>query len=1075
MVVNEFEVRGVNTIDRANTVAQILEKTRGEPILWLHGSNSVGKSTLARLITGQIPGHWLALDLRLFQDDGRAALSAWGELRRAISRDQQRGLCGILIDDLSATAYEALQRKLIGFLALVSSLETRVIVTSNFIPSPARLAELGASPNAIVQAPYFTEDEVRGLITLRDPPSPGMIDGWSRMLLVSTYGGHPMFVSAKIATLRARAWPLVALAEDLGPHTSEAVRTTREEARLRLLAELPSPEARRLLGRLGCIFDRADETLVLKLAHNEPSISNAGDALAILRGSWIELLPSGDMRLSPLIADIGGDCPPSEIMKCRETAAIHWLGGGSLNQRTLPLCFWNALLGRVTSVVARLCQALLEGEHNVATLLSPMTLLTTENSIYPEEPTVASMLRLVQFRVCDAVEDEEAAARVATRLMTEIEAITHLDFKALQTSLATQTLLLARNVSLDPAFQIELILQLRPSLQAVTAMTADASLERGLAAIVPSGDIPGFFFSSVVMRIRSSDRMLRMIEALDKISPSDRNSLIDSDAALMGSKGGAFVHSGWASEQLAGVDLKPAFERFHRMMVIARNWGRSDILVQLACAQSVILDEGLNDKVKALAVIDEAAAELGPSAFLTRQKAKVLGHAEEYAAATALIETLEDTFAKDDLFDRALCLRDGAVWARRADQFPVALRLFAKAFDALVQESEHAALAIGIKIEIALVLWAMDDRAAAVGTLAEVFEGLEQFDPSASRQNERAHQFGRAAAGLFWHQLAPFAAQSAYSIATGQPSALSGDEPLLGAELKPLSDNWRILALCELEVGADRGVDRRSIERLPPAGGLAFIEMFIAMARYCKAIVAGDLAVSFLSGSTAIAVSCISQTALAEARTVRVLEADIEKKRQQILAGSDATSEELLRRLALDILVWCRFRAQWTDTYAEEVRRVAADVLGSSQIIDEILDAAAGGTIESFPSAWVGLASRLGRNADLTGDPGARFDRDLLLVSHAASSLCQRVLEPVVVDELVSGWSSVLANEGFALRSTMIYGPMIAAAVEEARVAGLKGAARLLIAAAPAVRRDLSVAWRQFLSRLVGDAGQGVA
>ena len=314
------------------------------------------------------------------------------------------------------------------------------------------------------------------------------------------------------------------------------------------------------------------------------------------------------MRLSPLIADIGHDATPAENAKCRETAAIYWVGDGTLNARTLPLCFWNAFFGRVSWILARLCQVLLNGNSNVAALLSPMTALTTENSIFPDEPTIASMLRLVQFQVCDAVADNEAAGRVAARLIVELEEITHADLKALQTLLVGQKLLLARNVNLDPTFQLRLILQLRPAVRAVAAITVDKGIEQRLAANVPGGDILGFFFSWVVMRIRSSDRMLQMIEALDQLSPEERNSLIDSQGAVMGSKSGAFVHTGWAQEQLDGVDLGPALERFERMVVIAKNWGRSDILVQLACARSVILDEGLDDKVKALAVVDEATS-----------------------------------------------------------------------------------------------------------------------------------------------------------------------------------------------------------------------------------------------------------------------------------------------------------------------------------------------------------------------------------------------------------------------------------------------------------------------------------
>jgi hypothetical protein len=1070
-VVSVVEPQGFDLIDRATTVERILKESSGEPILWLHGSMGTGKSTLARMLTGQIPGLWLSLDLRLFQNDGQAALSAWADLRRAISRNQHQ-LRGILLDDLSPSAHGALQKKLVGFLSSAVRPRARIIVTSNFEPSPARVAELGSTMRAIVQAPYVTEEEVRALISLRDSPSSEMIEAWSRLLFVATYSGHPMLVHAKIATLRDRAWPLSALDEDLGPYPSEAVRATRDEARRRLVDDLPSEDARRLLGRLGCIFDKADDALALKLANKDPPIPHAGDILAILRGSWIEPLPGGDMRLSPLIADIGRDATFNEKMSCHETATIHWLGSGTLNPRTLPLCFWNAFFGKVSWIVTRLCQVLLEGKSGVAALLSPMTALSTEDSIYPDDPAIASMLRLVQFQVCDAVGDNDAAERVAARLIVELEEIEHADLKALQTSIAGQKLLLARNVHLDPAFQLTLIRQLRPALLAVAAITKDAGIAERGATIVPGGDLLSFLSSSVVMRIRSSDQMLRMIEALDQASPEDRNALIDSNAAVVGSKAGAFVHTGWAREQLAGGNLRPGLERFERMSLIAANWGRVDISVQLACARSTILDEGLHEKEKAIAVIDEASSKLGDNALLTRQKAKVLGHAEDYVAATALIVSVEETVAVGDPFDRALALRDGAVWAARAEQLPTALRLFKKAFDELALEGEHMALATGLKIEIALILWAMGERANAVAALAEAFEDLEGFDPAASRANERVHQFGRAAAGLFWHQLAPFAAKEAFNITTGQPSALSGDEPLLGAELKPLWDNWRILTLCELEIGADRRIETRSNKRLPAVGGMAFIEMFIAMARYCNTIPVNDIAASFLAGSTAIAVTRISNAALGEDATRRVVGAEIEEKRQDILSNPDAATLEYLRLVTLDILMWRRFRGQWSSEFLSELKRAATDVLGSSAIIGDVLDAAGGNRIGERPSAAVALAGRLAKNPDLRGDPGARFDRDLLLVCHAGTSFGRRILEPVVVEEIVGGWSNVIANERFALRSPLSHVSEIAAAIEDARSTGLKGAARVLLAAVPAVKRELTDGWRDFLVRIIGDKSQ---
>jgi len=247
-----------NMTDRRVTVEEILTRARGEPLIWLHGAHGVGKSTLARLIGAQIGGPWLGLDLRSVQENAKAALTAWHELVRAILREPQ--VSGVIVDDLTGQAFEALRTRLAAFVASVATRGTRVIVTSSHEPSTARLAELGASPNAALQAPYFTGEDVQALVTAHDGPPHERVEGWTRLILVTTNGGHPLLVAAKVASLRSRAWPTSALLEDIGPLASDAVRTTREEARRRLLDEIPSSEARQLLRRLGCVFDRADNT-----------------------------------------------------------------------------------------------------------------------------------------------------------------------------------------------------------------------------------------------------------------------------------------------------------------------------------------------------------------------------------------------------------------------------------------------------------------------------------------------------------------------------------------------------------------------------------------------------------------------------------------------------------------------------------------------------------------------------------------------------------------------------------------------------------------------------------------------
>jgi hypothetical protein len=140
-----------------------------------------------------------------------------------------------------------------------------------------------------------------------------------------------------------------------------------------------------------------------------------------------------------------------------------------------------------------------------------------------------------------------------------------------------------------------------------------------------------------------------------------------------------------------------------------------------------------------------------------------------------------------------------------------------------------------MQVESALVLWDMNDRPQAIAKLADALDNVEELDPATSRRNERAHQFARATVGFFWHKLDPFSPGPARNITIGQASALTGDEGLLGVDLKPLADNWRILALCEIEIGVDMGVERRSLAK-QTGPGVPSVEMFIAMARYARAI-----------------------------------------------------------------------------------------------------------------------------------------------------------------------------------------------------------------------------------------------
>lgn len=407
-------------------------RATSSPLMWVNGANGVGKTTLAGLIAQSRGGSWLLCDFRPYssQSDAREVIAVWHELVLALATKPR--FDGVILDDLSARGVDLLKHRIAGLVEAFAPRGAEIIITSNHTPSPALLLDLGATQNALVDAPYFSLEEVQELVAQHPAPPENQAGGWAHLIWVTASGGHPTLTVAKILNLRARGWPQDALVEDFGPQPSVAVQVTRQEARKRLLAELPSEDTRRLLERASTVYASFEDGLVAELCKVEPKIPYAGDSLAVLKGSWIEPAPDGGWRISPLLADLGNEAPEDQARVWRCIAAQYWLQKKTLDARTLPLCFWNAYFGRHLFVLAKLgemIQTLPPARlRAAAAMLSPLTAFRTDVSLFPEEPMTAMSLRLMQVCIADAVEDERVATEAAESLLREIDALTNVEF-----------------------------------------------------------------------------------------------------------------------------------------------------------------------------------------------------------------------------------------------------------------------------------------------------------------------------------------------------------------------------------------------------------------------------------------------------------------------------------------------------------------------------------------------------------------------------------------------------------------------------------------------------------------------
>lgn len=1075
----EFDVPGVAL--RTSAIETAARGLAASPLIWIHGTNGVGKSTFARLLAKRRQGRWLALDLRPVQKEPSGSVAAWRELVSSIARSGP--LDGIIVDDFDDEAARGLRSRLIALCLISASRGARVIVTSHHQPSPALLAECGALPDAMVQAPYFSEEDVEELVRLSDPPEPEMVRAWATMIRMSTGGGHPLLAAAKIASLRARGWPREALVEDLMSNTSEALRISRDDARrslmkdLRALDQTRSLEAGQLLRRIGCVFDRVDEDLVRALAQAAPALPNAGDALAVLRGTWLEGLPGRDYRLSPLLTDMVGEVPPAEANQWRRVAAERWMKGRRLDARTLPLCFWNAYLGDHPYILMVLCTTLAtmppEKLQGAAALLSPFAAFKTDQSLLRSNPAVAAQLRLLQFETANAIQDEKAAGRIAGRLFEEIDALgaDSSELSIAMTVPAAMAVLRADFAGVTIAERIRLTILLRVSLLAVKLETepgADDLLPPKLRGKVDAAD--ALFFSTIMRRIRGSADAVELMETLGSLPPAERNRFLDAASAIYEGND-VLVHSGWTRVQLDGGDMAAALADYWKIAEIVGLWERLDIEAEVVCAQAIILDEGLGDRDRAIAVLDDAIGRYGNQVGLLRQKSKVLGHAGDHAAAAKLLLEIEDVVGAESPFGRALALRDGAVSAAKAERYEDALRLWGKAAEQQSQMSSRPAWFAAFKIERALVLWRADRTADALAETADALDAIEALDAAGSRQAERTHQYARALINLFlgdrFEDLRP-----RQSFFPGDASVLESDEEaLVGAVLSSLPDVWRLLAALEAQSGIYLGLERRSWAKL--AGPvLAGAEIMLIEARYRNALIAGDLASAIRCRFALVGVQRAIQDAGGGIGPKRVPPFDFQESGATPL-GPDAMADDAAYSGLLDVVLHRTLASGKSPddeirTSLSELSESAFELGGDFPTVVRILFGEAKPE-PHHPIAFVSAYAISLPERAILEDPNLRLYRDMLLVRQVATSPAKAILAPLLNRRMIDGWSLVINQQTFLLRDPA--GAVPALRTRLARMTGqsLSGSAAFILEAAPAVGFQFQHGWDALLTSIAGE------
>jgi hypothetical protein len=159
------------------------------------------------------------------------------------------------------------------------------------------------------------------------------------------------------------------------------------------------------------------------IAELPPAATTPGDIFDHLVGPWIEPVSANYYRLSPLLANAAVDVwsadaiddyrkqVGSALLRCGNLTTVEanqiLLLGFAARSQTLTFAISSSILTRNLPLKVPIAQS-----------LSWLTALVTDRPVFPENPHLNWMLRMMQFHVATAIADKNIAA-IADRLDVE--------------------------------------------------------------------------------------------------------------------------------------------------------------------------------------------------------------------------------------------------------------------------------------------------------------------------------------------------------------------------------------------------------------------------------------------------------------------------------------------------------------------------------------------------------------------------------------------------------------------------------------------------------------------------------
>ena len=184
--------------------------------------------------------------------------------------------------------------------------------------------------------------------------------------------------------------------------------------------------------------------------------------------------------------------------------------------------------------------------------------------------------------------------------------------------------------------------------------------------------------------------------------------------------------------RVEGFDGKAAAAKLAILYATASRWKNTDMAVELACAQAVMLDEYAGDKEGALEVLAAAQTRYPQDYRINRQRQKVYYRNGQHALALAEFELFANTLPVANSVDRAFAMREAGRSAAEVGELDKTRIFFAQAWDFAKNCGDHMRpMTAGLSADCAILDFQSGKTESALTLMLRALTEAEPINPNA--------------------------------------------------------------------------------------------------------------------------------------------------------------------------------------------------------------------------------------------------------------------------------------------------------------------------------------------------------